>query len=177
MHVFRADARCIRLAFADNKPHKSLCWSTLTDTWEATYDIVLRVARPNFGLCLDTYNIAGRIFADPSRPDGKMPNANVALTQSLSRLATIDVSKITFIQVVDAEKLSAPLLRGHPFYHAEQPARMSWSRNCRLFYGETDRGAYLPIKQIMTAIFALGFTRGWVSMYVLSYLFPFHRRC
>ncbi|KAJ8106727.1 hypothetical protein ONZ43_g6963 [Nemania bipapillata] len=47
---------------------------------------------------------------------------------------------------------------------------MSWSRNCRLFYGEKDRGAYLPVAEISRAIFqGLGF-EGWVSMEL------FHRR-
>jgi len=64
---------------------------------------------------------------------------------------------------VDAEKLDEPLIKGHPFYAVEQPARMSWSRNCRLFYGEQDRGAYLPVRQILqTIVDTLGY-RGWLS--------------
>jgi 4-hydroxyphenylpyruvate dioxygenase len=49
-------------------------------------------------------------------------------------------------------------------YHAEQPARMSWSRNCRLFYGESEYGAYLPVKDVIYAIInEIGYD-GWVSM-------------
>jgi 4-hydroxyphenylpyruvate dioxygenase len=41
---------------------------------------------------------------------------------------------------------------------------MTWSRNCRLFYGEQVLGAYLPVDRISSVIFnELGW-RGWVSM-------------
>ncbi|GAB7349873.1 hypothetical protein MBLNU459_g0569t1 [Dothideomycetes sp. NU459] len=144
--------------------YESLCWSTHIDTWEKCWDVVSRVDRPNFGICLDTYNIAGRIYADPTSPDGKTADAEAATAASMARLVeTIDVAKVFFVQIVDAERLDAPLVDGHPFHVAEQPPRMSWSRNCRLFYGEQDRGAYLPIKQITQAfIHGLGF-QGWVS--------------
>lgn len=86
------------------------------------------------------------------------------MTASLKRLVqTVDVRKIAFVQVVDAERLAKPLVEGHEFYDSAQCARMSWSRNCRLFYGEEDRGAYLPIKAILKAILVdLGF-EGYVS--------------
>jgi 4-hydroxyphenylpyruvate dioxygenase len=41
---------------------------------------------------------------------------------------------------------------------------MSWSRNCRLFYGERDRGAYLPVRDVAHAIInEIGYD-GWISM-------------
>ncbi|KAF2223623.1 xylose isomerase-like protein [Elsinoe ampelina] len=145
--------------------YESLCFSTYIDTWEKCWDVVQRVDRPNFGICLDTYNIAGRVYADPAAPTGKTEDAEIATTISIQNLVkTLDVSKVFFIQVVDAELLSGPLVEGHEFYDKEQPARMSWSRNCRLFYGEEDRGAYLPVREITKAIInGLGF-QGWVSM-------------
>ncbi|KAI1459825.1 xylose isomerase-like protein [Annulohypoxylon moriforme] len=145
--------------------YEALCWGTRCDLWEQSWDIVRAVDRPNFGLCLDTFNIAGRIYADPSSPTGRTPNCDQAVRESIARLVdTIDIRKVFYVQVVDAEKLSEPLIPGHEFYNAEQPARMSWSRNCRLFYGEKDRGAYLPVIEISRAIFqGLGF-EGWVSM-------------
>ncbi|KAK4187476.1 xylose isomerase-like protein [Podospora australis] len=145
--------------------YEALCWSTRVDTWEKSWEVVSLVDRPNFGLCLDTFNIAGRIFADPTSPSGRTPNAMEAVRQSISRmLSSIDVSKVFYVQVVDAERLSSPLTPSHPFYHPDQPARMSWSRNCRLFYGEKTHGAYLPVKEIAWAIFqGLGF-EGWVSL-------------
>lgn len=37
--------------------YEALSWGTHVDTWEASWEIVKRVDRPNFGLCLDTYNM------------------------------------------------------------------------------------------------------------------------
>ncbi|KAI1652558.1 xylose isomerase-like protein [Daldinia decipiens] len=145
--------------------YEALCWGTRCDLWEQSWDIVQAVDRPNFGLCLDTFNIAGRIYADPSSSTGRTPNCDQAVRDSIARLVTtVDVSKVFYVQVVDAARLAEPLVEGHEFYNASQPARMSWSRNCRLFYGEEERGAYLPVAQISRAIFqGLGF-EGWVSM-------------
>ena len=157
------------MGLAANPPirfaYESLCWSTRVDVWERCWEVVRRVDRPNFGMCLDTFNIAGRIFADPAVANGRTPNAEEAVRQSMARLVReVDVSKVFYVQVVDAERLEEPLIEGHPFYNPEQPARMSWSRNCRLFYGEKDRGAYLPVKEIAWAFFhGLGF-QGWVSL-------------
>ncbi|KAK8064584.1 3-dehydroshikimate dehydratase [Apiospora phragmitis] len=139
----------------------------------ASWEIVKAVDRPNFGLCLDTFNIAGRVWADPASPSGCCPSADTALQASLARMrATFDVAKVFYVQVVDAERLASPLKPGHAFYDPEQPARMSWSRNCRLFYGEQDRdrGGYLPVRDIARAIFRDLQFEGWVSLEL------FHRR-
>jgi 4-hydroxyphenylpyruvate dioxygenase len=144
--------------------YESLCFGTYADTWEQSWEIVQRVDRPNFKICLDTFNMAGRMYADPASPTGRVPNAEEAVRQSLERLVnTVDVRKILYIQVVDAELLSQPLVEGHEFYDATQRPRMSWSRNCRLFYGEQDRGAYLPIKAILKAILVDLKFEGWIS--------------
>lgn len=144
--------------------YEALCWGTHSDTWEQAWEIVRRVDRPNFGICIDTFNLAGRIYADPASPTRKTPNADAVVKASLERLVkNVDVEKIVYVQVVDAEYLAEPLIEGHEYYDPEQLPRMSWSRNCRLFYGEEDRGAYLPIKAILKALIVdLGF-QGWIS--------------
>ncbi|KAF1825976.1 3-dehydroshikimate dehydratase [Dissoconium aciculare CBS 342.82] len=149
--------------------YEALCWGTYVDHWEQSWDIVQRVDRPNFGLCLDTFNICGRVYADPASPSGKTHNADQKLAASIQRLvATVDVNKIAFVQVVDAERLHEPLVKGHKYFDTTQPARMSWSRNCRLFYGEEDRGAYLPVYEVLRAIIVdLGY-RGYVSAELFS---------
>ncbi|KAJ0382739.1 hypothetical protein COL922a_011925 [Colletotrichum nupharicola] len=53
--------------------YESLCWSTHIDTWEKSWEVACKVARPNFGLCLDTFNIAGRVWGDPASPTGQTP--------------------------------------------------------------------------------------------------------
>jgi 4-hydroxyphenylpyruvate dioxygenase len=147
--------------------YESLCWGTRVDKWEQCWEIVQRVDRPNIGICLDTFNILGRIYADPTAPSGTNPNAAHEVEQSIQKLVKAikpHKEKVFFIQVVDAERLEAPLVFGHPFYVANQPPRMSWSRNCRLFYGEQDRGAYLPVRDVAHAIINdIGYD-GWVSM-------------
>lgn len=132
--------------------YEALAWGTYVNTWEQAWDVVRRVDSWNFGICLDTFNMAGRIFADPAATSRKTPIAEKALEESLERLRTIDPSKVLYVQVVDAEYLAQPLSDGHKYYKSEQPARMSWSRNCRLFYGESELGAYLPVKEILQVI-------------------------
>lgn len=149
--------------------YENLCWSTHINTWEAVWDIVKRVDRPNFGMCLDTFNIAGGVWADPTSLTGKVEehDADQALRQSLERFVKeVDVKKVFLLQVVDAERLDSPLVAGHPFHVEGQPALMSWSRNARAFmYEET---AYLPTEDITKAVISeLGY-RGHVSLELFS---------
>lgn len=148
---------------------EALCWGTRTDTWEASWDIVQRVDRPNFGICLDSYNILGKIYADPASPTGRTPDCEEETVESVKRmLSDIDTSKIFLVQVADGERLSQPLNENHPFFNAEQPCRMSWSRNARLFYGEPQHGGYLPAKHVLrTIVQGLGF-EGWLSFEVFN---------
>ncbi len=154
----------VRFAF------ENLCFGTFFDTWDKAWAVVERVDRPNFGMCLDTFNIAGRSWADPARADGKLENADVLFKESIARMArTIDPKKVFYVQVVDAERLSKPLDSTHQFHVDGQRPRMSWSRNCRLFLCEEDRGGYLPVFDVLHAICdpieqgGLGY-KGWISM-------------
>ncbi|KAM5347675.1 hypothetical protein ACJ41O_007499 [Fusarium nematophilum] len=149
--------------------YEALCWGTRIDTWEASWDIVQRVDRPNFGVCLDSYNILGRIYADPAAPSGRTEDHEEATLSSIKRiLSDVDTSKLFLIQVADGERLSQPLDEHHPFYNSEQPSRMSWSRNARLFYGEPQYGGYLPCRNVLGAVVqGLGF-EGWLSFEVFN---------
>lgn len=175
MDLLAADMRELAdLGLAEEPPirfaHEALCWGTHVVTWEQSWELVQRVDRPNFGICFDTFNIAGRIYADPASKTACASNADAAfLTSMQTLLSTVDVSKIFLLQVADAERLASPLgTPSHPFYHPEQPARMSWSRNCRLFYGEGSYGAYLPVQTILSVLVqGLGF-EGWLSFEVFN---------
>ena len=151
--------------------YESLCWGTFVDTWESLWEVVTRVDRPNFGCCLDTFNIAGRVWADPASATGKTENANAdaTLKESMESLVkTIDVIKVFYVQVVDAERMETPLVEGHSWHVDDQPPRMSWSRNARLFVYEEDKGGYLPVVDVAKAILVdLGF-KGWVSQELFS---------
>jgi 4-hydroxyphenylpyruvate dioxygenase len=155
--------------------YENLAWGTFIDNWEGLWEVVKRVDRWNFGMCLDTFNIVGRVWADPASEDGTNgPKSDKDLEASLSAMVkTIDIRKVWFVQVVGAERLSSPLVKGHEWYVEGQPARMSWSRNARLFYDEEDLGQYLPIDRAVRALLdpvdkgGLGF-KGWVSMELFS---------
>lgn len=149
--------------------YENLAWGTYVDTWEQAWEVVQRVDRPNFGICLDTFNITARIYADPESSTRKTADADAIFKASMERLVkNVDPKKIVFVQVVDGEYLDEPLVEGHKWYNEAQPARMSWSRNCRLFYGESERGAYLPVKQVLEAILVgLGW-RGRISAELFS---------
>jgi 4-hydroxyphenylpyruvate dioxygenase len=144
--------------------YESLAWGTHVDTWDQAWEVVRKVDRDNFGICLDTFNIAARVYADPTSPTRRNPDAERDMRASLDRMArTIDVRKILYVQVVDAECLAKPLLEDHQYYRADQHPRMSWSRHSRLFYGETERGAYLPIHDILDTILHRIGWQGWIS--------------
>ncbi|KAF1999581.1 3-dehydroshikimate dehydratase [Amniculicola lignicola CBS 123094] len=147
--------------------YESLAWGTHVNKWEQCWDIVLRVDRSNLGICLDSFNILANIYADPAAVSGKTADADQVVEDSVRRLVERigpQKEKLFFFQLVDGERLERPLVPGHPFYNKAQPARMSWSRNCRLFYGEQAYGAYLPVRKVAEAIIKeIGF-EGWVSM-------------
>ncbi|PLB43744.1 putative 4-hydroxyphenylpyruvate dioxygenase [Aspergillus steynii IBT 23096] len=164
--------RAADLGLAQSPPfrfvYEALAWGNHVDTWEAAYEIVVAVDRPNLGICLDTFNLAGRVYADPASASGKTANAELALQESLTRLReTVDVKKVFYLQIVDGERLAAPLTEGHEWHVASQPCRMSWSRNARLFAFEEERGGYLPVEEVARAFFDTGF-EGWVSLELFS---------
>ncbi|KAK6371458.1 hypothetical protein LTS17_008708 [Exophiala oligosperma] len=149
--------------------YENLAWGTYVDTWETLWEVILRVDRPNFGCCLDTFNIAGRVWADPASPSGKTSNADEDLKASLEKIVkTVSLDKVFYVQVVDAERMDPPLTQDHPFHVDGQPSRMSWSRNARLFLYEEDKGGYLPVVEVARVLLKeLGF-EGWVSMELFS---------
>ncbi|KAL2830278.1 hypothetical protein BDW59DRAFT_178016 [Aspergillus cavernicola] len=136
--------------------YENLCWSTHVDSVERLWEVVRRVDRPNFGVY-------------PASITGKTPNADADLKKTIEWMVReIDVAKVFYIQVVDAEKMASPLVDGHPFHVDGQPARMSWSRMARTFIYEEERGAYLPVAEVARAIISgLGY-RGFVSMELFS---------
>lgn len=168
------DLRELAARGAEHEPpikfaYEALAWGTHVNTWEKSWEIVQAVDRSNLGIALDTFNIAGAIYADPTTEDGCVTHtAEADLRNSLNRMASIiDIKKLFIVQVADGERLSEPLLPGHPLYVAGQPSRLTWSRNCRLFPCEYDRGGFLPVNSIIQAILDLGWT-GYFAYEVFS---------
>ncbi|KAF9024750.1 xylose isomerase-like protein [Hymenopellis radicata] len=151
--------------------YECMAWGAHVDTWEQTWDIVERVSLPNFGIVLDTFQILGCIWADPTEVSGKLASGPTSLVSTISKLKSLApklLPKVFYIQLCDAELLSPPISPAHPFYDREQKPRMMWSRNARLFPCEYGKGAYLPVIELAKAIFNdLGY-RGWVSLEVFA---------
>lgn len=149
--------------------YEALAWGTHINTWEASWDVVQQVNMSNFGLAVDTFNIAAAVYADPAVVGGRNgPHADANMQQSLRRLANIvDVDKIFIVQMADGERLDKVLEPGHPFHVPGQPPRMSWSRNARLFLCEDDRGGYLPVLQVLKTLLKMGWS-GWMAYELFS---------
>jgi sugar phosphate isomerase/epimerase len=150
--------------------YEALAWSTHVADWEESLRIVQLVDRTNFGLCLDTFHVLSRLWADPRAHSGLRAGGNSALRASLQRFRDIcPKEKIIYMQLSDAEKLSPPLLPGHPAYNEEWDGPHSWNNYGRLFPLESDKGAYLPMEEISRAWLVNSGWTGWVSMEI------FHR--
>lgn len=148
--------------------YEALAWGTHVDTWDAAWSIVLEVDRPNFGTCIDTFNLAGRVFADPTSPAGLTPNALQESQNSIAKLRSqlsLAIEKVFYVEVCDGERMDQPLVPGHEWYNPEQHPRMSWSRNARLFPFEEP--GYLPVLEILEAVCEAGYT-GHISFELFS---------
>ncbi|KAJ9608138.1 hypothetical protein H2200_007126 [Cladophialophora chaetospira] len=148
--------------------YEALAWGTHVDKWDDAWSIVQEVDRPNFGTCLDTFNLAGRIYADPASPSGLNPTAYEDTQKSIAKLRSdlpLALEKVFYVEVCDGERLEKPLVPGHAWYEPSQPARMSWSRNARLFPFESP--GYLPALEILEAICEAGYT-GHISFELFS---------
>ncbi|CAI7637427.1 unnamed protein product [Penicillium bialowiezense] len=163
------------LGAAQNPPvrfaYEALSFSTKIDTWQAAWDIVKRANRPNLGIVLDTFNLVGRVWADPAseNDDRRVPNADAELRSSLKELVTeVDIAKVYYLQIADGERMVSPLVKGHEFHVENQSPRMNWSRNARLFMYEEERGGYLPVEEVVRVIVEeLGY-KGWMSLELFS---------
>ncbi|KAK9234911.1 xylose isomerase-like protein [Lipomyces kononenkoae] len=144
--------------------YEAISWAAHKNTWQQSWNIVKQANHPNLGLCLDTFHIVARIWADVTRESGIRPNANKLLAADLRECAAeVPVDKVFLIQLSDAERLHKPLDAAHEWFSPEIPSNMIWSRNTRVFPYETDHNAYLPIEKIVHSwVYDWGY-RGWMS--------------
>ena len=155
--------------------YENVCWGTHIWKWKQLWEIVKTVDRDNFGMCLDVSHLCGGEWADPASDSGTVgEDADAVFAESMKEMArTVDVKKIFYIQVADAEQ-AVPAMRegaGNKWWVAGQPSRMTWSRNMRVFAFEET--GYLPVDVALKALLdeqpdGLGY-KGWVSMEVFSW--------
>lgn len=134
--------------------YEALSWGAHVDKWSQAWDVVQRVNRANVGICFDSFNTLGREFADPCSPSGiQEPEllTRRALDQSIEAIKSVPADKVFFMQVGDARKLPQPL-EPSPNKDEPRPARMIWSRANRLYPGEVDQGAFMPVTDFVRAV-------------------------
>lgn len=154
--------------------YEAMCFGAYTTHWEQAWNHVQLVNRPNFGLVIDTFQIAGASYADPAAPDGsgRAVDADDAFQTTMDHLrdtfggdsmqAQANRDKVFFVQLGDAAKVSnPPLNKDHPLFDATQHAnaKMAWARSCRMFQGE----GYLPCNQIAELFIGQCGWTGWLS--------------
>ncbi|GAD91796.1 AP endonuclease, family 2, putative [Paecilomyces variotii No. 5] len=149
--------------------YEYLSWGTHCSTWEVALQYVNEVNRPNFGLCLDTFHEATKLWGDLFAVSGRFPNSDNVLSESLGRfVANCPPEKIFFIQLSDGEMFDPPFSKDHPWYIEGEAPQFTWSKHARPFPFEHDRGAYLPVAEIAKAwIIDTGFD-GWVSLEIFD---------
>ncbi|KAF4185821.1 hypothetical protein CNMCM7927_006246 [Aspergillus lentulus] len=132
--------------------YEYLSWGTHCSTWEVALQYVNEVNRPNFGLCLDTFHEATKLWGDPFAASGRFPDSDKSLRESLNRfVSNCPVEKIFFLQLSDGERFDPPFSKGHPWFVEGEAPQFTWSKHARPFPLEHDHGAYLPITDIAEA--------------------------
>ncbi|KZT70017.1 xylose isomerase-like protein [Daedalea quercina L-15889] len=146
-------------------------WGCYVNTWEHTWEVCKRVDRPNFGLCLDTFQISARAYADPTSSDGRLLAAQERLADSLSALSqTIPPEKIFYFQISDgSHKHGVDALRGSAKKQGIDPL-YAWSNAWRPIpfqdeiegkRGDEGYGGYLPIVELCEAVVKTGWRGPW----------------
>jgi sugar phosphate isomerase/epimerase len=142
--------------------YENWCWSTHAPDWDDVWDICQKVDRENFGLCLDTFQSAGKEWADPTTKSGMLEDGRSTeqITKdwqaSCQRLAeTVPAEKIFVLQISDgyrpAKPISTETIDG-------VRSRKRWSNDFRPLPFE----GYLPVVEFTRAVLKTGF-RGWFS--------------
>ncbi|KAJ5758540.1 hypothetical protein N7520_005696 [Penicillium odoratum] len=149
--------------------YEYLSWGTHCSTWETALEYVNHVDRANFGLCLDTFHEATKLWGDNFARSGRFEGSGRVLRKSLDRfVANCPVEKIFFLQLSDGERFDPPFSKDHPWYIEGEAPQFTWSKHARPFPFESHYGAYLPVTEITKAwIVDVGF-KGWVSLEIFD---------
>lgn len=131
------------------------------------------MARPNFGLCLDTFQTAGGEWGDPTTLSGMLEpppgggktreEVEQRFAESMKELSeTVPKEKIYLLQISDAYRLAAPMSADVDGEGLRPRGR--WSHD---FRPAPFRGGYLPVGEVVKAVLGTGF-RGWLSYEVFD---------
>ncbi|PWY86761.1 4-hydroxyphenylpyruvate dioxygenase [Aspergillus heteromorphus CBS 117.55] len=149
--------------------YEPLSWGTYCSTWEMALHLVTSVDRTNFGLCLDNFHEATKLWGSPFERTGKYPTGDRDLKDSLRRFVErCPVEKIFYVQLSDGERFDPPFSSTHPWYQEGEAPQFTWSKHARPFPFETELGGYLPVLDIVRAWVLDKRFPGWVSMEVFD---------
>lgn len=145
--------------------YEPMSWSTCYSTWEDSLRLTEKVDRANFGICLDTFHIASKLWGNPYSVSGLHKDGPEALASSLQRLLTdLPLEKLLYVQLSDMEKFDPPFSEKHEWYLEGEDAEFTWSKWARPFPLEKDLGGYMPVTEIVRKmVLDKGFS-GWVSL-------------
>ena len=87
------------------------CWATVSPTWKDCWEVAKAVSMPNVGLCLDTFQIIGGEYADPTEDGGITTDVDAQhlgqrFGKSLEELTkTVPGDKIYLLQIRDRKSV------------------------------------------------------------------------
>ena len=145
--------------------YEAVAFAASNMLWQDSLDIVNAVNKPNFGLCLDSFHIQSYLWGDPYTVDGKLPNADQAIKQSMAEfLKTCPMYRIFYVQLSDASKFDPPFTDDSPLCDGLEvkDARLAWSRSLRPFPLEAP--GYFPVADIAKTWLVDYQWKGWVSL-------------
>ncbi|OJJ06487.1 hypothetical protein ASPVEDRAFT_200467 [Aspergillus versicolor CBS 583.65] len=159
-----AASRSLRVAY------EAVAWGSYINTWEDSLRMVQDVDRGSFGLCLDSFHVAARLWGDNTVAGGMQDDAWPALEASLARFTdSCQLDNVFYVQLSDGERFAPLLSSQHRFYQAGFPPALTWSRHMRVFPLETGLGAYLPVAEIARAWLVDKGWKGVVSMEIFDW--------
>ncbi|TFY70739.1 hypothetical protein EVG20_g2273 [Dentipellis fragilis] len=149
-------------------------WGAHVNTWEHAWEICKRVDRPNFGVCLDTFQICARAYADPMSERRILASAQEQLSRSLADLTTVFSEpaareKIFYFQISDGSRKVSPEELKKTAEEQGIPPLHAWSNAWRPlpFMDELEDEnfqGYLPIVDVVEAVspsHRIGLTRNY----------------
>ncbi|RAK74323.1 sugar phosphate isomerase/epimerase family protein [Aspergillus fijiensis CBS 313.89] len=153
--------------------YEGLSWAR-RNTWASSWEAVQAADRANVGLVVDAFNVLAVEWADPYAADGSgrvhgnLEVARRGLRESMRSLVRrVPAEKIFFFQVGDAVRVGLEEVRAWDV-QGDTPRLLPWSRGYRLFPGEKERGAYMPVEVVAAAVLETGY-EGPVSLEVFNH--------
>ncbi|KAL5481138.1 hypothetical protein ACEPAI_10079 [Sanghuangporus weigelae] len=145
------------------------CWGTHVNTWEHTFDICRRVNRPNFGLCLDTFQIsaihlAQEICIPGALTPSNVPPPSISFSESLvelTRTLAPYTDRIFYLQISDGSRIEPHALAAeaneqgiHPLYAYSNAYRP-------LPFQRVSNPGFLLVLDVIRAVLATGWRGPW----------------